>query len=153
MADPVENRRFARLAGRGFFLLLDLRPEIGDLLRRPGLGVAEDMGVAADHLLHDMPGHVGVGEFSLLLRDNGLKQHVHEEVAEFVADIGRVVPVDRIEQFGALFGQTAAQGEARLFGGSHGQPPGARSRSRIASSDSAVGSNFNSSLISTKIPG
>ena len=35
--------------------------------------------------------------------------------AEFVADIGRVVPVDRIEQFGALFGQTAAQGEARLF--------------------------------------
>jgi len=115
IADAVENGRSARFPGGGFLLLLDLDPERGHLFRRRRTGVAEDMGMAADHLFDDVPHHIGVIEFALLGGDHRLEQHVHEKVAELVADIGRIVAVNRVEQFGTLFGEAAAQSHPGLL--------------------------------------
>ena len=94
---------------------LDLLPELCDIPGGFRFGVAEDMGVAADHLVDDAAADVLKGEFAALFGHHRLKDHIHQQIAQLVADIRRVAAVDRIEHFGGLLGEAAAQGFTGLL--------------------------------------
>ena len=73
------------------------------------------MGVPADHLsVNPAANLVGI-EGSLFLRDPGLKNHLEKKVAEFLAQIVRIVAVDCIEYLVSFLDQHRHQGLRRLL--------------------------------------
>ena len=75
------------------------RPPLRVLLRLPRFAmggrvargrIAEDVGMAADHLVGDGGGHVREGEGACLLRHAGKIDDLEQQVAQFVAQGGQV---------------------------------------------------------------
>jgi hypothetical protein len=58
--------------------------------RQAAVLVGEDMWVPSDHLGGDGLDHVAERERRLFLRHAGMKHHLQQEIAEFVAEIDKV---------------------------------------------------------------
>jgi hypothetical protein len=113
--DPGEHallrRALLRLLG-----LLDVLPLREDLLGSvDALGVSEDVGVAAHELVGDRGDGVVDRERALALADRGLKHDLHQQIAELLAVIRRVVAAHRIEHLVGLLDQERAQRVERLL--------------------------------------
>ncbi len=78
------------------------------------------MRVTADHLVDDGPGDVVKGEGALFLRHPGVEDHLEEEVAQLVAQVGQVAPLDGVGHFIGLFDGVGGDGGEGLL-----QVPGA----------------------------
>ena len=91
------------------------------------------MRMPPDHLGGDGFDHIAECERILFLRHAGMKHHLQQEIAEFVAEIVEIAARDGVGDFiGFLDG---VGGDGRKFcSRSHGQPlPGVRSAAMISS--------------------
>ena len=75
-----------------FLLRLDPLPVRADLIDAVGPGVAEDMGMAPDHLLGDLAEDGGDVEFTRLFRHPGEEEDLKEEIAELLLELPAGVP-------------------------------------------------------------
>ena len=92
------------------------------------VGVAEHVGVAADQLVVDAPGHVGQGERALLGGEGGVEDDLEEQVAQLllqVVEAGARLGVEVVEGLEHLVG-LLQQVAARACGGSARGPTGTR---------------------------
>jgi hypothetical protein len=101
------EQRGLGLAGGGLFTGLHLLPHLDDLGGVVRLARAKDVRVAADELRVDLPGHVVESEIAALRRELGMEDDLDEHVAEFLAHVRDVIPVDRVEQLAAFVDQAA----------------------------------------------
>ena len=87
--------------GGALRLLLRLNPPPGrlHLVGRPVAPLAKDMGMAADHLDADRLHHVREGEGALLLGHAGVEDHLQQQVAQLLPQIGKIAPLDRVGDF------------------------------------------------------
>ena len=69
----------------------------------------------ADQLLVDVVGDVLEVELALLFREAGVKHDLDQHVAQFLAHVRVVPPVDRIDQLARLIDQAAHQRGMRLL--------------------------------------
>ena len=95
--------------------LLDLLPVEEDLLRRVGLHVPKDMGMAAAELLVDPAQDVGDGEEAGLVRHLGVKDDLEGEVAELLFQLGRIVLVDGLQDLVGLLQQVRLDARVGLL--------------------------------------
>ncbi len=72
-------------------------------------GVSEDMGMAADHLLGDLPEDVGDVEFTRLFGHPGEEEDLEEEIAELLPELPGRSPVKRLEDLVGLFDEVAGR--------------------------------------------
>jgi len=97
-------------------LQFDLLPLSDD-----GLGVAEfgpvpeDVGVAAHHLLVHLAGDVVEGELPGLGRHLSVQDDMEQQVAQFLPEVGVVLPVDGLQELADLLDQAVADGPVGLF--------------------------------------
>ena len=124
-----EGRKCGRDAGEGArrlliappigflraFLALDAFPQTLDSLRGETSHVAEHMGMTAHKLLADGLDHVAEIERALLLRHSGMEDHLQQQIAEFVAQVGEIAPHDGISHFIRLFDRVRGDGREVLF--------------------------------------
>ena len=109
----------APAAGRGAFRAL-----IASQLRLTSsapdtLHVAEHVRVPADQLVHDAGGHVVDGEpgaVGALRGDPGVEHDLQQDVAEFVAQRGRVAGLQRLQRLVALLQQVRGERLVGLLG-------------------------------------
>lgn len=108
----LEDRRF----GGALLLQLDLLPLRDDRVGGAQLGpVAEDMRMAAYHLLVHLAGDVVEGELAGFGRHLGVHRDMEKKIAEFLAQVGDVVPVDGLDQFGDFFDEAVADAAMSLL--------------------------------------
>ena len=81
------------------FLRLDLAPKRLDLGGRQIARIGENMRMAADQLGRDRLDHAAEIEMSGFLGHARMEDHLQQEVAKFVAQIGDVAAFDRIDDF------------------------------------------------------
>ena len=68
-----------------------------------GVRRGEDMRVPADHLARDRLDDVAEIEGALFLRHARMEDDLQEQVAEFVAEIGKIAALDRVGHLIGLF--------------------------------------------------
>ena len=108
----LEDRRL----GGALLLQLDLLPLRDDRVGGAQLGaIAKDMRMAAHHLLVHLAGDIVEGELASLGRHLGVHRDMEKKVAEFLAQVGDVVPVDGLDQFGDFFDEAVADAAVRLL--------------------------------------
>ena len=78
-------------------------------------GAAEHMGMAVDHLLRHAVHHVIHGEAAALGLDGGVKHHLHQNIAQLLAHIRGVVPVQGVQDLIGLLQEVPADGAVGLF--------------------------------------
>ena len=77
--------------------------------------VPEDVGVATDHLRHEVAQELGHRELAALVRDLGVEDDLEEEVAELAGELLEVAGVDRRRGLVRLFDEVGADvGEGLL---------------------------------------
>jgi len=91
------------------FLLLDLFPITQYVGGGFGSSGAEDVGVAANHLLVDLTDDVGNIEALFLMCDLRVEENLEEKVAEFFGEFGVIGRVERIEDLVSLFNKIGAE--------------------------------------------
>lgn len=96
-------------------LLFDDFPVAEDLGGVFGALFAEDMRVAANHLLIDFADDIGDGEARFFASDLGVEEDLEEEIAEFFCEFGVIMAFQRVEDFVGLFDQVGAKRGVRLF--------------------------------------
>ena len=84
------------------------------LFGRGRLFAAEDVGVAADQLMHQLGEHVRPGELARALGDVHVEHRLQQQVARFLAQIVHVAAVYRLAQLVRLFHRVDAYGRVRL---------------------------------------
>ena len=90
---------------------LDLLPLLHDRLRIAELGAgAEYVRVSADHLVVHLAGDVVEIEMTSLGGHLRMQGDMKEQVAQFLAEVGEVVAVDRLQEFADLLHQAVAEG-------------------------------------------
>jgi indole-3-glycerol phosphate synthase len=94
---------------------LDLLPRDNDLFRRRKPANAENVGMTADELVVDVPRHVVECEQPLLRGDLRMKDDLDEHITEFLAHVGVVVAVDRVDELTHFINQAAHQRGMRLL--------------------------------------
>src|SRR5690606_37075828 len=110
------------------------------------LGVlAEDMRVAAHEFFVRLGGDGLEVEVPILLGDLRMEDHLHEHVAELLAHVRTIQPVDGVEQFADLVDQATGQAGVRLF-------PIPRTASRGAQGGNGFSKTFNSAHESGTCP-
>ena len=117
---------------------LGRRSALGRLLGLPvdGLGfgavdtrlVAEDMGMAPDHLLGNATGDVVEGEVAGFLGHAGVEDDLEQQVAQLVLQVREVLFLDRVGDLVGLLDRVGRDGVEVLFA----RPRGSRSRGRAA---------------------
>ena len=103
--------------GLGAVLLLgglDLFPLHHHLLGGVQFSSAEDMRVPADELVVDLARHGFEIEKPLLLRELSVEDHLDEHIAQLLAHVRHVEPVDGVQKFGTLLDQADGQRLVRL---------------------------------------
>ena len=106
--DAVEDgAAFGALAG------LEALPSSFDQFGSGGVGVGEDVGVAADELGANAFGDVVEGEAAVLLGEFGVEDDLHEQVAEFFAELLGGAVGQGVEDFVGFFEQVRSE---RLVG-------------------------------------
>lgn len=98
VGDAIEDALAFRL-----FDGLDFVPLVEDGFGGVGLGVAEDVGMAADELFVDGAEGLGDVEEPLFGGHLGVEDGLEQEIAEFFAEAGPIAFVDGIEDFVGLF--------------------------------------------------
>ena len=111
-------------------LCLDNLPVTEDSRGVLGALFAEDVRVAANHLLVDFPDHVSYGEAAFFLSDLGVEQHLEKEVAEFFGEFGVIAGLEGIEDFVGFFDEIGSERSVSLFA-----IPGAAARGTEAGHD------------------
>ncbi len=89
-------------------LRLDPFPVRTDLLDARDRGVAEDVGMAPDHLGADFLEDIGDVEFTRLLRHPGEEEDLKEEVAELLPEVIRRGPLQGLEDLIGLLDEITA---------------------------------------------
>jgi len=97
------------------FLLLDLFPVAQDVGGGFGSGGAEDVGVAANHLLVDLADDVGNIEALLFMCDLRVEENLEEKVAELLGELGVIGRVERVEDLVSFFNKIRAEGGVGLL--------------------------------------
>jgi len=80
-----------------------------------GVNVAEDVRVAANHLVVNFADDVVDGEAALLGSDLRVEKNLEEEIAEFFGEFGVVVRVEGVQDFVGFFNEISAEGGVGLF--------------------------------------
>ena len=82
---------------------LDLAPDAEDLVGTRGrLAVAEHVRVATDELVVEVAADVGKGELARVLGDLRVEQHLHEHVAELLAQVRGIAGLDGVDDLEGL---------------------------------------------------
>jgi hypothetical protein len=110
VGDAVEDALAFRLFGR-----LNLVPLVEDGFSGVRLGVAEDVGMAADELFVDSAEGLSDVEEALFGGHLGVEDGLEQEVAELFAEAGPVAFVDRVEDLIGLFESVFLDGVEGLF--------------------------------------
>ena len=98
------------------FLGLDALPGALDVRRsHVAVLVGEDMRVTADHFARDGLDHIAERERVLLLRHAGVKHHLQQEVAEFVAQVVEIAACDRVDNLIGLLDRIGRDAREILF--------------------------------------
>ncbi len=106
-------------------------------LMEHGLGcgqvhLAKNVRMAADELVVDLARHILEIKVAGLGRHLRVHDDVQEQIAEFLAHVRKIAPVNRIEQFGDLLDQAVADALVRLFQIPRTTPRAAQPRHRLA---------------------
>ncbi len=109
------ERALLGLAALGALVGLDRLPVAEHLLDTVDLDRAEDVRVATHDLGSDGPIHVGQVEGSLLGRELGVEDHLQQNVAELLGEVGGRPVLDGIDRLVGLLQQVGAQGAMRLL--------------------------------------
>ena len=82
---------------------LDLAPDAEDLVGTRGrLTVAEHVRVATDELVVEVAADIGKGELARVLGDLRVEQHLHEHVAELLAQVRGIAGLDGVDDLEGL---------------------------------------------------
>ena len=73
------------------------------------MGIAENVSMTANHFVNDLLPDIGKGDFPLFFCNHHLKQYIHQHIAQFLTDIGNIIAVDGIDQFGTFAVKTLDQ--------------------------------------------
>ena len=99
-----------RRGGEPLFLLFLSLPALQRLRAVGGLGSTEYMGVAEHQLLSHAVHHVICGETALLLFHHGMEHHLKQNIPQFLAHTGGVIPVNGVQRLVGLFQKIPADG-------------------------------------------
>ncbi len=73
------------------------------------------MRMPADHLARDGLDHVAERKGVLLFGHAGVKHHLQQQIAEFIAEIDQIVAHDRVRHLVGFFDGVGRNGRKRLF--------------------------------------
>ena len=104
---PVAQHRSRRTLHRGI--------DIGPVSRRARSLFAKDVGMPAHQLAIQMVQHLGNGEMALVGRHLRIKQHLQQQIAQFLGQVRKVAPLNGVEDLVGLFQRVFADGIEGLF--------------------------------------
>ena len=99
----------------GFLGKLDLVPNLEHLVGAVGIRIAKHVRVATDELGVDIARHVGQCKLAGVRRNLCMQHHLHEHVAELLAQMRHVVCLDAIERLVGLLDHVLADALMRLL--------------------------------------
>ena len=79
------------------FLRFYLPPEVFDLIGGQIARIPEHMRMAADHLFCDGLADISKGKQALFFGHTGMKDHLEQQISQFVTQIFRVTPIDSVD--------------------------------------------------------
>ena len=95
---------------------LDLAPDAEDLVGTRGrLTVAEHVRVATDELVVEVAADIGKGELARVLGDLRVEQHLHEHVAELLAQVRGIAGLDGVDDLVGLLDHVLLDGGVGLL--------------------------------------
>ena len=94
---------------------LDLVPDLKDLVGIIGIRIAKHVRVAADELGVDIARYVGKRKLTGVRRNLRMQHHLHEHVAELLAQVRRVIGLDTVECLVGLLDHVLTDALMRLF--------------------------------------
>ena len=94
---------------------LDLVPDLENLVGALGVRIAKHVWVAADELGVDIACHIGKRKLTGVRRNLRMQHHLHEHVAELLAQMCCVVRLDAIERLVGFLDHVLADALMRLF--------------------------------------
>ena len=115
-APPRGGAGAARASARSRFSSALMRPHSAlTSSRRQVARVAEHMRMAADHLARDRLDDAAEVEAPFLLRHPRMKDHLQQQVAEFVAQVAEIAALDRVGDLVGLLDRVGRDGRESLL--------------------------------------
>ena len=108
------GRRHGLVLG-GFLGKLDLVPNLEYLVGALGIRIAKHVRMAANELGVDIARHVGQRELAGVRRDLRMQHHLHEHVAQLLAQMRGIVALDAVERLVGLLDHVFANAAVRLL--------------------------------------
>src|ERR1035437_10355533 len=109
------QRGMARVFGAVFFRLLDFFPVRPDFVHVFDFGFAENVRMAADQFINEMPRDLFKIKRAALVRQLAVENYLQQQIAQFLGHLNVVARLDGVNQFINFLNRVAAQRQVRLL--------------------------------------